>query len=70
MQCIGLCFLFSRPRANGGDLSDSADQNSSVDDTPRPAPPEMFGDLSAALNLEPVDGETYEDENGDPYSVV
>ena len=57
------------------DMSDSCcDLNSSMDESPRPAPPHMFANNNGTLTREEtalyLGGDTYEDENGDPYSVV
>ena len=75
-------------RHSNSDMSDSCcDLNSSMDEVPRPAPPQMFANNSTAADscsdtvctksqlsthseLAFLECDTYEDENGDPYSVV
>lgn len=66
-------------------MSDSCcDLTSSMDEAPRPAPPQMFANnntddsdtagmktqLPSHSALSFLESDTYEDENGDPYSVV
>ena len=62
-------------------MSDSCcDLTSSFDEAPHPVPPHMFANNgSASISQLPtteeevsqyLNNDTYEDENGDPYSVV
>lgn len=61
--------------ASTSDLSDTCSEfTASTDEVPKPAPPDMFANKSGSLQYGSLGNitltETYEDENGDPYSVV
>lgn len=82
-KCLCYNFRAGNSKGSNSDLSDSYyDLNSSIDESPRPAPPQMFANNDTARSLSNLpstieeahaymdDGDTFEDENGDPYSVV
>lgn len=51
--------------------SSFAEYSEGVTDVTQPAPPDMFANHEAEANEDYVAvDETYEDENGDPYSIV